>query len=280
MKNLKHNNMKLKTISLSTICFLLITILIFSCQRSKNNSTEDMADGKDNALCESTQNDVLNMTDEVGNYGTLIGFKKSRACATFTIDTISIPHIITIDFGNVNCVCADGKTRNGKIIRTYTGKYKDSGSVHTITFDGYQVNGNNILGYKTVTNNGENANGNYNYTIDTKDTIIKANNAGTITWQSLRNREWLNGYPTPIHNDDEYSITGNGNGTRLNGNTWTMNITNPIIVDLSCAYRLTQGTMVITPSNKPARTIDYGNGTCDNQATLTVNGVVFPFTLN
>jgi hypothetical protein len=274
-------NMKMKTITLSSICFLVASLLIISCQRTRNNGNDDdMSEGKESALFESSQSDALNITDEIGNYNTLNGYKKSRGCATFTKDTISIPHVITVDFGNTNCVGNDGKIRNGKIIRTYTGKYKDSGSVHTITFDGYQVNGNDIKGYKTVTNNGMNPAGNYNYTIDSKDTIIKANSGGTITWQSLRNREWINGYSTQSHADDKYSITGTASGVRKNGNAWTMSITNPLIIDLSCTWRQTGGTMVFTPASKPARTIDFGTGTCDNQATLTVNGNVFPFTLN
>ncbi len=273
--------MKQKTIYLTSLCFMTLAILIASCQRNKQQANaEDLTDSKDNVLWESVNSDALNITDEIGNYNTLNGYKKSRACATFTKDTISIPHVITVDFGNTNCLCADGKTRNGKIIRTYTGKYKDSGSVHTITFDGYQVNNNDIKGYKTVTNNGMNAIGNYNYTIDSKDTIIKAGTTNSISWQSTRYREWINGYGSNTHTDDKYSITGTASGIRKNGNAWTMSINNPIIVDNSCQWRHTGGSFIFTPTGKPARTIDFGNGNCDNQATLTVNGVVHPFTLN
>ncbi len=270
----------MKTISLTTLAFALLCIITVSCQRIKqNNTNENITESQENALIENINNEILNITDEIGSSGTLNGYKKSRACATFTIDTISMPHVITVDFGNTNCVGADGKIRNGKIIRTFTGKYKDPGSVHQITLDGYYVNGNAIKGYKTVTNNGLNAANNINWTIDAKDTIIKANAGGTLTAQTLRNREWTAGNGTNTITDDKYSITGSSSGVRANGNAWSAAISNALIIDLSCQWKHTGGTLIITPANKPVRTIDFGTGNCDNLGAVTVNGITKTFTM-
>jgi hypothetical protein len=35
----------------------------------------------------------------------------------------------------------------------------------------------------------------------------------------------------------------------------------------------------ITPQNKPTRTINYGNGSCDGTFSVTVNGNTFSVTL-
>jgi hypothetical protein len=40
-----------------------------------------------------------------------------------------------------------------------------------------------------------------------------------------------------------------------------------------------QGTFVYTPGIRAARTFDYGNGTCDLNATVTINGNTYPFVL-
>jgi len=82
-----------------------------------------------------------------------------------------------------------------------------------------------------------------------------------------------------------YSITGSASGTTGTGTHFTVSITSPIIVKLSCWFEspskpgLVQGTLQITPDGKPVRTIDYGSGDCDNTATITVNGNSHPYTL-
>ena len=73
-------------------------------------------------------------------------------------DTSDLDTII-VDFGDGypdDCL-KYGKERRGKIIITYTGKYRDSLSVITTTFDQYYVNNNWIQGERIVTNNGRNS---------------------------------------------------------------------------------------------------------------------------
>jgi hypothetical protein len=68
-----------------------------------------------------------------------------------------------------------------------------------------------------------------------------------------------------------FSVSGGSNGTKASGNTWTNVINTPLVHKRSC-HQIVSGTMTVTPSNKPVRSIDFGNGTCDNQATVTING--------
>ena len=67
----------------------------------------------------------------------------------------------------------DGKNRRGIINVSYTGSYRATGSVHTITFTDYFVNDNQLLGVKTVTNTGLNTNNNPTWTVETLDTLKK-----------------------------------------------------------------------------------------------------------
>ena len=265
--------MKLKTISITAIAFMFAAGAIFTSCNKTNETDNDTVETSDAAMLERTNDNALTILDQA-NTGTL-GQYKTRGCGSITNDTISNPHVLTVDFGTTNCLCGDGKNRRGTIVCTYMGKYKDSGSVHTITTPNYFVNDNEILAHKTVTNLGKNATGHSTYSIVVNDTINKANNAGTISWNMSRQREFFAGESTPIFSDDLYHVTGSGSGIKANGNSWTMNITNYLVMDNSCVYHITQGTVQLQPQGKALRTIDFGTGTCDNNATVTINNHVY-----
>jgi hypothetical protein len=100
-----------------------------------------------------------------------------------------------------------------------------------------------------------------------------------IIWNSQRDREWTEGESTFLPFDDVYSITGYASGTDRNGNPFTVTITSPIIVSFLCPW-IEQGTLEITHGNLPDATIDYGDGTCDDQATITIGNTTITITLN
>lgn len=254
-----------------------------SCDRNKTDDTAaEGGYGTDNARLEQTFDDVQNIADQAATTGTLSNYKVEANilsnCATITHDTTVTPHVLTIDFGSTNCLCMDGRYRRGQIIVTYNGHYRDSGYVHTITFNNYFVNNHQVTGTKTVTNMGHNPAGNLYYNISVNGSIILANNGGTLSWTSSRTRTWVAGEGTATRSDDVYEITGNASITRPNGNTFTMNITAPLKVALNC-YWIEQGTIQMTAANGVVRTLDYGNGNCDNQATVTMNGNTYYITL-
>ena len=107
--------------------------------------------------------------------------------------------------------------------------------------------------------------------------VITSN--GTISWNSYRTREWIAGESTAANPmDDVYSITGSANGTAVNANTFTVTIDNPLIVALNCPY-IQQGKLTLTPTSLSPRIIDFGSGGCDNNATVTINAVVYEVTM-
>ena len=256
--------------------------IISSCQRDPEDSNTTAS--LDNALAEGEANQVLDAVHNVmGDYnvGKLDGTQDNRtgflpSCATVTWDTAA--QIITIDFGTTGCVCSspwDGKTRKGQIIFHYTGAYRDSGSVITINTQDYYVNDNKFDLSKTVTNLGLNGNGNLEYDINVSTaTFTLANAGGVITWTSQRTREWTEGESTLTPFDDVYLISGSASGTDRNNNPFTVSIIDPLKVDLSCMH-ITAGSVDITPSGLPVRHVDWGNGTCDDIATVEINGVVY-----
>lgn len=283
--------MKTNVIIKGVFSAALLGVLLTSCKKNDTEDTDTSA-SSDNATAEAYFNDMGNIANEGAMSGNVSSYKTSpsydgllSACATVTFDTInhSDDDSVTVDFGTTNCLCNDGRYRRGKVLITHTGnkKYRDSLAIITTVPVNYYVNDNQLLGTRTVTNMGHNTSGNLYYNISVSGQVKLANNGGTITWNSTRQREWIAGESTTIWSDDIYSITGSANGTSAKGVSYTATITSPLIrnMSLGCRKHFTQGTFDLTPQGKPTRTVDFGTGACDNKATVTINGKTYNITL-
>ena len=287
--------MKIKTLFSITILVTSISLTIIGCKKEKTEPAEsldtDTSVAADNSLAEATFNDIQNISDQAANgelkfysptynesFSENQSFEKN-SCATIKHDSLSIAKTLVIDFGKSNCLCKDGKNRRGQINISYSGKYRDSASVHSISFTNYFVNDNEIKGTKTVTNNGENKNGHTTFSIVVDGQIIKANNGVTATWKSSRTREWLAGEDTKKDwTDDVYSITGSTSGTSANGGVYTSTIKTALHRALNCNW-FDAGVIEINQIGKVLKTIDFGSGTCDSDATVTISGKSYPINL-
>ncbi|MBI3232582.1 MAG: hypothetical protein HYZ42_00830 [Bacteroidetes bacterium] len=277
--------MKKYIFSCMMITVVIGSLSLQSCNKDKWNA-EDSQTASDNSLTEATADDIFKQADEAATEGTSSlkagDFESLNGpCATVTHDSLSNPRKVTIDFGSTNCTGNDGKARRGKIIVTYTGKYRAAGTVITVTTDNYFVNDNQVILTKTITNNGRNASGFLTWNISVVGgKIVLANNGGTITWTVNHTRTWIAGENSRMLRDNKYEITGSSNGTDKNGVSYSVVISTPILVDFSCnASKLVKGVMEITPSGKTARVIDFGNGSCDDDATITVGKTTKNFKL-
>ncbi len=266
----------MKKISLALTMMITVLFIFSSCK--KTNNDKDFSASKDDAFAEATFDNVTSIADEAYTLSTSGTYKSTEGrvflsdCATVTLDTTVFPRVLTIDFGDTNCLGNDGRYRRGKIIISFTGRYWHPGTIITTTFDEYYVNDNQVEGTKVVTNNGFNDSGNMNWDIAVNGIITLADGGGTISWNAQRGREWIDGIQTPFNRwDDIYLITGQATGERANGIHWTRDITSPLRVELACRF-IVSGTVEITPEGKPVRILDYGDGSCDNEATVTVNG--------
>lgn len=275
---------------------LAVTIITFftACRKKEDGRIgldSDTSGAADNALAQGTFNDASNISDQ-GAAGGLISYSSTNngsdirgvlsQCATITPTTNGNSHTVKIDFGTTDCLCTDGRKRRGSVIVEFSGQgsllqaYNDSLSVnkHTITFYQYYVNENHVEGTHFITNNGHNNNGHLNYSIEVLGgKITKPNGGGVVNWQSSRTREWVEGEGTPAFDDDVYLINGSASGTQANGTSFTETATN-LKIAIGCPY-IKSGVLQFTPSGKPVRSIDFGNGTCDPNATVTIAGHAF-----
>ena len=277
----------MKTFKIIFSALLISSLFILSSCKKDRDDLNDTTVASDNEQNETFSNDVMNIADNAAKTGSA-GFRTSEeqevyevlsTCATVTHDTIATPRVLIIDFGSSNCLCADGRNRRGKIIVTYTGRYFETGAIKTMNFDNFYRNDNKLEGTRTITNNGLDAQGRMNWTINAQNMKITKSNGKVHTWNSVRTRTMLAGNDTKTWTDDVYQITGNASGTNANGINYTANITKPLHRAMSCRW-IDSGTIEITPEGKAMRTVDFGSGNCDDQATVRVRNKTRNITLN
>lgn len=266
-----------------------MVISITSCRKDKKTIDSDTFSSQDNSTAENLFADVKKVVEEVANDEGESNKKGDKAnkysfgsCATVSItptwaDT-TWPKTLTIDFGTTNCTGYYGVNRRGIITVNLTGRYRDPGTVLTVSLNNYYVNDYKVEGTKTLTNNGRNSNNNLSYSVNVTGGKIIDPNGKSIQWASSYTSEWVEGESTNLFTDgisglcdDVYLITGGGNGINRNGLAFSANIISPLRKEICCRW-IVSGSYEIIPSGLSKRVADFGNGTCDNSATVTING--------
>ena len=279
--------MKTSKMIISLLTLAAVIIILQACKKDSEDNANPPANttksATDNALAENIYNNVKDWSDEamanITLKSSLTDTVYMGTCVLATLDTVSNGWLLTIDFGPANCECKDGKMRRGKIFANFTGPYWTPGTVITYTFENYFVEDNQVLGTKIVTNKGLNSSSHFWWEISEDGSIIKANNGGTITWISTRQREWTEGMDTPFQWwDDVYQLTGEAHGINSSGADYQYNITTPLKKKLNCEW-IVSGVLTLQVTGLPLITMDYGSGTCDNTATIIINGQSYQITL-
>ncbi len=199
----------------------------------------------------------------------------------FTITVVpNIPHVfpktVTIDFGT-GCLGRDGKYRKGKIVSIYTNPMVVPGAKVSTTFVDYYVDSFHIEGTHITENTStSNMQGWKVVVIDGKVTNTSTNR--WRKWNSTKNVLQIEGNGTPnFPLDDVYKITGNARGSNSAGHTWASLVIDPLIKKFTCPW-IVKGKVKLIRDGREAL-LDYGNGNCDNQAIIYINGVPHVITL-
>jgi len=198
------------------------------------------------------------------------------SCWTVTVDKNAdgafYPRVWTVDYLDGTCTLYSGYTKKGKIHVSLSDFWKNEGSLKTVTFEDYFINGNKMTGVKTILNTGLNERGNLTFTKTVADASLTYPDGTSISWKCDKQSELIGGGSTFVFADDVYSVTGTGSGVNLDGNKYILTITSPLIYKNGCFYPVS-GIVEIATDGAEKQTIDYGNGDCDNLATQTIGGV-------
>lgn len=213
-------------------------------------------------------------SSDLGDAGTVGG----QSCPTLTWAQAqgTYPNTLTIDYGT-NCACRDGRTKSGQIVVEMTDELRNAGAVRTITLQDFYVNGTHLEGTRTVTHISPEGTAQPQFSVISQG-IATFTTGQTAEWSMDHVRTQIAGAETETRSDDVFSVTGTQSGVGRNGRAFTGQIVQPLIRSLDCRW-ITQGVVEMT-GNGRTHSLDFGNGTCDDQAELTLaNGTVRTVTL-
>jgi len=191
---------------------------------------------------------------------------------TKNADGAFYPRVWTVDYLDGTCTLFSGNTKKGKIHVSLSAFWKNEGSLKTVTFEDYYLNGNKMEGVKTILNTGLNDKGNLAFAKTVTGASLKYPDGTSISWECKKQSELIAGGSTILFADDVYSVTGAGTGVNLDKKNYTLTIATPLIYKNGCFYPVS-GIVEIATDGAEKQTIDYGTGECDNLATQTVGGI-------
>ena len=289
--------------------FFMLTM--WACQNENADEpsmkTQSVTTARDNSQIVAATEDVMNITADAFNSE---GFSSGRIAGdhhddgddddnddsgkchpsvsgTFDLDrshpdSLVYSGTLTIDFGDAS-TCGDSThIRRGKIIDHYTIviSYKDSltfSSTETITFEGFykdsvQLDGTFIIKSSTG-----------------QPTTVEAQNA-KITYADGTSFSW-SGTLSYVYEKNgsrhckgkTMKVTGSLSGTTRDGADFTATITKELVYKRGCFGKHflvpVSGTIDVTTMGVTS-TIDYGDGTCDKDFTITTAGVLTEHTFS
>ncbi len=305
----------LKPVKTSVCLVFILSLLFVACTKEKsgsggnnNDAIEEQvsqinaeSDAEAEIVFNGIFDDVMGASDDVGMAGTGwygrysngAAFERVQACFTVTITSLSPPTLfpvrIVIDFGT-GCQGRDGRTRKGKIITEYSARLIVPGAMAVTSFEDYFVDSIKVEGTLKITNTSSPVN-TQPLTRSFKKEVINAKlskpNGNYIEWNSTKTITQLEGLVTPnLPADDVFKIEGSSLGRAKKGNllvAWQSTVEEPLIKKFLCRW-IVKGKIKTTRANSTTNNqwiavLDFGDGTCDRKATLTVNGRTIEITL-
>lgn len=275
--------MKIKNLVLG----VTLAMFILSCSKDESSSTStDLNDAQVSAKIDMATEDVAKIAEDQYAIQANPGAGRSSEydaqalppCATVDIQLTATTWTRTVTFDN--CTLPNGNVVDGTII--ISGSLNFDTPSHTISYSFVDFHHNNILieGNRTIVRSLQST-----ATLAAVHPVANMSIDMTVTFpngnvyhrEGNRVRELIEGFGTPmIWADNVFSISGSWTTTFPAG-TRTSTITTPLRVEADCPH-IVSGVVNTVGTNNTA-TLDYGNGDCDNQATLTVNGNTTTITL-
>lgn len=191
-------------------------------------------------------------------------------CAEVTKDTVN--KIITIVYPVGGCTGPRGRVRTGTIIIEYNEKRLIPGAFRSVRFVDFFIDDVQIEGTRTITNTSADLSDNPTFTVDLVGGRLTFGDGTTATRDATQTRKWIRAN-NPL--EDEGHVEGNASGTRRDGVTYTIEILETLVYKRNCrgdgVFIPVSGIKQITSGDNVA-IIDFGDGTCDNEVTITING--------
>jgi len=207
----------------------------------------------------------------------------SYYCAAYTLKTTAgsaFPDTLIVDFGSGCSSSGDNITRSGSITYIFSGRLRTPGTTITATFSDYRVAGYKLDGTYTLQNTSSGATASLTSAVADGSTVTYPDDSvygfhGTKTLTlnlPVDTTNWLN---------NTLNITGGYTVTNSSGASLVATVTTPLVRQLSCRYIVSGvlGFVYTSSSTTVDGSLNYGDGTCDNVASLTVGSTTKNITL-
>ena len=282
----------MKTVNL--VLMTILMIVFFSCQNDETTTTTDesvLKSGEivagdvtiESVLSEANYEAELFSQSErwlrsLSNFKhgkhNLFEGKHSNRYVEGTFPEVSIdtaeagyPITILIDYGD-STVLHHGKVISGTVTVEITAARNTDGAKRIITYNGCKVDSVTVTGTETELFTGDNST--TRKTTVTTDVNFILDNGTKLTRKGTSVHEWLEGLATlQEHADDKIQKTGSLSVSSSDGNDWVKTIKEPLI-RLGDCHNYVQGTVEYLLNSEVVAVLDYGTGTCDTTAVLTV----------
>ena len=285
MSTLRINNLfsmrfKQQTLILATGAVLMT---LAACHRDDNDAQLDNA--SDESVANRAERQIEASVDaailrQSGGGGMNPCGEESPALPVCAIITdsgeLEYPRTIVIDFGE-DCTNENGVTRSGQITVVLTGDlHNEVGSTRTLTTNNFQVNDISIVAEKVLTNVGADADGHPTFGRTADMAITRNSHTFLRTGEGLLT--WLAGYDSEDCFDNIMQRDGIATHSRENGNGQITRTVEAVVYDHPCGYPVSGTVTIDRPSADVV--INFGDGTCDNLATVNRNGNTFTIDLD
>jgi len=270
--------MKTKNLFRSVLMVLTVSAFLFSCNSAEELeiaiTATDEANAVDNAYIDGEIDEVEVYVEDAFDFAPENGKVAQRDtsfCATIVHDTLN--KVITLDFGT-GCVGPDGRTRSGIIEIAYTGRFaRDHRGARTVEFTDYTVDGNSVDGkvnYSAVAFQASDSS--LNTVVTATNLVFSFTDNTTFSFDSrTRNRKWK-------FTVGEAEVYGAASGTNRLGKGFTSVIpaNNPLLFKRECGLANRpfpvpmSGVKTVQVIDRPTVSLDFGDGSCDRKAILTV----------
>ena len=274
---------------------IAFSLLVLACDDDSTNVTktsdQTLVDSRNNVAVTSTTQEVISVTSgAMSSNSTTSGGRSANGRTQhtntcdpaidfdFTVnsyDNNSFDHegTITIDYGDGSS-CSDSNVRKGKIVDAFklTGQWSNMvfNTTENITLTGYYLDSAQVDGNIVSTSQSTDASS----AVEAKNVKITYADGTTLSWK---------GNYTYTEEDDSTKMTGTWSGVNRQGESFTANVTKKIVYIYSCRNSKTlepvSGTIEEKTGDKTS-IIDYGDGSCDNEYTITTNGNTVKYTFD
>jgi hypothetical protein len=189
-------------------------------------------------------------------------------CATITVTPATgFPKTIRISFDST-CTAPGGVVRSGVVQIVISDSIRRPGATSVMTFENYYVNHFRREGTITWTNTSVPPVRSWRREV--VGGKITAPNGAFWLHESIKNVTQTAGSSTVHIIDDVFSISGNGSITNPAGITRTATIIEPLQKKVAC-HNIDKGKVKFQGPHHFA-ILNYGDGTCDNLATISIDG--------